>query len=276
MKKYASALLAAGALGALGTAALYHGIVTRTYTVRTKKLANGRRFRIALLADLHSHVYGHDQRSLLRKIWEGAPDAAILAGDIYDNRTGPRGVDLLLRGLRGMPVWYTPGNHEHRVGNLDMIRAYFETRGAHVLLDKWTRTEIGGVPVTLAGADDAERTVWCQPGYDHVAAKQRVFADLPDDRFSMLIAHKPHHIESCKPYGFDLVLSGHAHGGQVRFPGLCNGVFASGAGFFPDYPGGCYEHDGLTHIVSRGLSVYWYLPRVFNPPELVFVDVVGV
>lgn len=273
MNKQQKFVLAAGALGA---AALYHGIVTRTYMVRTAKLARGQKFRIALLADLHSHIYGGDQSPLLHKIWAGAPDAVFLAGDIYDNHAKPEGVRMLLDGLRGMPMWYTPGNHEHRTARIEEVCEFFASRGVRVLLDAWERAEIGGVPVTIAGADDPERAVWLDTSYDHVAAKARAFADLPKERFSILNAHKPEHIGEYQRYPFDLVLSGHAHGGQVRVPGLCNGVFASGQGWLPQYPGGRYEHDALTHIVSRGLSVYWYIPRVCNPPELVFVDVVGV
>ena len=69
---------------------------------------------------------------------------------------------------------------------------------------------------------------------------------------------------------FDLVLCGHAHGGQVRIPGLVNGLYAPGQGIFPKYAGGAYKLDKGSMIVSRGLAKS-NLPRVFNRPELVVI-----
>ena len=86
----------------------------------------------------------------------------------------------------------------------------------------------------------------------------------PDDR--------PERIQLYKKMDFDLVLSGHAHGGQVRIPFLLNGLCAPNQGWFPEYAGGLYEHDSLIHIVSRGLSYNPRLPRIFNPPEIVIID----
>ena len=72
--------------------------------------------------------------------------------------------------------------------------------------------------------------------------------------------------------GFDLTLCGHAHGGQVRLPGIVNGLYAPHQGFFPEFAGGEYEIDGRRIIVSRGLMID-ELPRIFNPPELLVVKV---
>lgn len=72
--------------------------------------------------------------------------------------------------------------------------------------------------------------------------------------------------------GFELVLCGHAHGGQVRVPYLVNGLYAPNQGLFPKYAGGCYQlANDVSMIVSRGLCRN-ELPRVFNPPELVIVE----
>jgi predicted MPP superfamily phosphohydrolase len=70
-----------------------------------------------------------------------------------------------------------------------------------------------------------------------------------------------------------LVLSGHAHGGQIRIPLLLNGLFAPNQGWFPAYAGGLYQHGSLTHIVSRGASNNIPLPRIFNPPEVVVIEI---
>lgn len=93
--------------------------------------------------------------------------------------------------------------------------------------------------------------------------------------FKILLAHRPELIEIYKKSHFDLVLSGHAHGGQVRIPFILNGLFAPDQGWFPEYVGGVYKHDSLTHIVSRGVSYNPLLPRIFNPPEVVVIEIKG-
>jgi predicted MPP superfamily phosphohydrolase len=72
-----------------------------------------------------------------------------------------------------------------------------------------------------------------------------------------------------------MVLSGHAHGGQVRIPFILNGLYAPHQGFFPKYAGGVYDHENYTHIVSRGSSFNPKLPRIFNPPEVVSITIKG-
>ncbi|MPN49853.1 hypothetical protein SDC9_197477 [bioreactor metagenome] len=98
-------------------------------------------------------------------------------------------------------------------------------------------------------------------------------AERRDDEFSILAIHVPNDVESYLPYGFDLMLSGHTHGGQIILPRVLNGLYAPGQGLLPKYGGGRYDFEGQTLIISRGLArkPIW-LPRVFNPPELVLVD----
>lgn len=90
------------------------------------------------------------------------------------------------------------------------------------------------------------------------------------------MAHRPNYIENYANYPFDVVLSGHAHGGQWRIPGLLNGLYAPGQGFFPKYAGGQYQLANTTFYVSRGLDTQYHpwLFRFYNRPELVIVDLV--
>ena len=96
-----------------------------------------------------------------------------------------------------------------------------------------------------------------------------------EEGYTILLAHRPERIGAYRQYPFDLVVSGHAHGGQWRIPGLLNGLYAPNQGLFPQYAGGCYDEDGMAFVVSRGLArESTRIPRLFNPPELVVVDLV--
>ena len=86
--------------------------------------------------------------------------------------------------------------------------------------------------------------------------------------YSVLLAHRPELIETYAAYGADLVLSGHAHGGQVRLP-FIGALYAPGQGFLPEYDSGLYTVGETDMIVSRGLGNSLIPLRVNNRPELV-------
>ncbi|MDO4733224.1 MAG: metallophosphoesterase, partial [Bacillota bacterium] len=88
---------------------------------------------------------------------------------------------------------------------------------------------------------------------------------------SILLSHRPECTAFYESSGFDLELSGHAHGGQLRIPGLLNGLYAPNQGFFPKYAGGLYQLGKTSLLVSRGLCKS-RLPRVFNRPELAIIE----
>ena len=91
--------------------------------------------------------------------------------------------------------------------------------------------------------------------------------------YTILLAHRPEELELYASLGFDLVLTGHAHGGQWRIPGVLNGLYAPDQGLFPRYAGGRYELDGTVMIVSRGLArESTRVPRFYNRPELVMIE----
>lgn len=135
--------------------------------------------------------------------------------------------------------------------------------GAAVLEDETEIIEINGEKIRICGTEN----VW-----DENAASQL------DECYSVLLHHFPEDFPQIAEKGFDLVLSGHAHGGQWRIPGILNGLYAPDGGFFPKYAGGFYNLNGADMIVSRGLYKNLsccFIPRIFNRPELVFVTVNG-
>ncbi len=240
--------------------------VTQNYTIEDARISE--EFRIVLVSDLHSSLYGEGQSDLLAAIDAAAPDVVVLDGDIFHQHGKNKNALALLNALGGRwPCYFVPGNHEYQTNDIEVVRSEVEAAGIPILAGESVVLTKGETHVQLFGIDD---------GHGGKARQLRQLADAGAQRddavYSILAIHVPNSVEDILPCGFDLMLSGHTHGGQIRIPGLLNGLYAPGQGFFPEYGGGRYDFGEQTLIISRGLSQrpYW-LPRVFDPPELVVV-----
>ena len=268
--------LAAGVvLAALAVWALWTGLVVRTYTLETAKLDQP--VRLLLLTDLHSTVHGREQQALIDLVRAQAPDAVLLSGDIADDEVPHRGTELLLEAVAGKyPCFYVTGNHEFWAEGTEEILEMFRRYGVTVLAGTWSDLTVRGQTIRIFGVDDPEGFE-AAPGEAVPAGWLEQWetcrSGLEEGTFSVLLSHRPELTELYRGSGFDLVVSGHAHGGQVRVPLLLNGLYAPNQGFFPRYAGGLYDLDGTALAVSRGLSIS-RLPRVVNPPEAVVIDLV--
>ena len=253
--------------------AFYNGLVTKNYIMTTNKFNSGKTIRAVLITDLHSHVYGKNQNKLILKTKKQNPDIILLAGDIGDDEVPFDGAKSLIDGIKNIaPIFYVSGNHEYWSGDIKNIKQIIRSYGVIVLEHEYKEIIINDIPIIIAGVDDP---YWIK--YEKNSSGKsmdKAFKELTlKNQFKILLAHRPERIELYKKYPFDLVVSGHTHGGQVRIPFLLNGLLAPNQGWFPKYAGGMYKHDGTTHIVSRGLSFNPLLPRVFNPPEIVVIDI---
>ncbi|MBQ4339473.1 MAG: metallophosphoesterase [Firmicutes bacterium] len=257
-------------LGTLFAVVSWQGLNVSYYEIDSDKMDGA--IRIAHLSDLHSTWFGDGQEDLLNAIAQEDPDIVCFTGDICDDKIPHGGTVKLIETLgRTYDCYYVTGNHETYVPEgLDTIKEeIFEENGITVLDPGSETLEIDGSRITVCGIDDIEISK-----YDEWMRQMKECSDNKDDDiFSVLLSHRPERVEEYEDCDFDLILSGHAHGGQIRIPGICNGIYASNQGFFPDYVGGEYKLENeSTMIVSRGL-VKNILPRTFNPPELVIIDI---
>lgn len=258
-------------------AAFYTGLTVRRYTVQTVKMDVGESFRIVLITDLHSHIYGEGQSELVSLIKKQQPDVLLLVGDIADDKIPFSGVRLLLEGIKGIaPAYYVTGNHEFWSFDVESIKEVIRSYGVKVLEGEYEQRMAGGTMITFAGIDDPDVQLFERSTPDWMDEMEGAFLPLRNESgFKILLAHRPEWIDEYKKYGFDLVVSGHTHGGQIRIPLILNGLYAPDQGWFPEYAGGLYSHGTLTHIVSRGASNPLRVPRIFNPPEVIVIDVKG-
>lgn len=260
---------------ALLTVALWKGLVVRSYVISTKKLTNP--MRLIVLTDLHSSMYGKNQSLLLAKIRELKPDLVFLVGDIVDDKRPQEGALQLLEAIAPQyPCFYVTGNHEFWSGRADNIKNTIRSYGIEVLEGDCKIVTVGGQSIQVCGVDDPDgfeqENFFGQEissGWDEQFESCK--NQLNGDTFSILLSHRPERVSYYGGSRFDLVVSGHAHGGQIRIPGLVNGLYAPNQGFLPKYAGGVYDFDSSRMIVSRGLAKS-FIPRIFNPPEIVLIS----
>ena len=266
-------------LGALALAAFYRGLTSSRVEVSSAKLKSGESIRAVLLTDLHSYVYEPRQEPLIRRVKELQPDVIFLSGDMADDRNPFAGMALLLDGIaRLAPCYYVTGSHDYWSGDISNIKNAIADYGVIILEGQTTELMVRGQRLMISGIDDpcmapARPGEWEDDAYRR--ALNASFDDLDHASYNILVAHRPDFIGEYGELGFDLVLSGHTHGGQARIPFLLNGLYAPNQGYFPRYAGGLYDVNGTKLAVSRGLSYYPELPRIFNPPEIVLLELKG-
>lgn len=242
------------------------------YELTSPKL--GGEVRLALVTDLHSCRYGDEQGLLIDKIGEYHPRAVLLGGDIFDDEMDNTNAETFVRRVsEEYDTYYVSGNHEWWSNEAYELFDILEECGVTVLRGDSVRLESG---VVLSGIDDPDVDSYDSTAIPWGEQLDRVGESLDTEEFNLLLSHRPERAEDYFEYGFDLVLSGHAHGGQFRIPLLLNGLFAPNQGLFPKLAGGEYGFGEGKLIVSRGLSrENQIVPRIFNRPELVFITLKG-
>lgn len=249
--------------------ALDERLTLRTYTVVSPKLTA--EVRLAVVTDFHSSDNADDVVAMVASC---APDAVLLVGDLFDDDTANRPTERTLSLMRQLsaqyPCYYVSGNHEAWTGEMDALYQQTEEAGVTVLRMSSGVLTVRGQRIALCGIPDPYEMVF-SGAPDTEEQLRQALEDVDSADFTVLLAHRPELLAKYAQFPLDLVVSGHAHGGQVRIPGVLNGLYAPNQGWFPKLAGGAYTQDGTTLIVSRGLAVRTRLPRIFNRPEVVLV-----
>lgn len=268
-KKHWWILPALAILVVLTLIALDERLTLRTYTVASPKLTA--EVRLAVVTDFHSSDNADDVAAMVASC---APDAVLLVGDLFDDDTQNRPTERTLSLMRQLsalyPCYYVSGNHEAWTGEMDALYQQTEEAGVTVLRMSSGVLTVRGQRIALCGIPDPYEMVF-SGAPDTEEQLRQALEDVDSADFTVLLAHRPELLTKYAQFPLDLVVSGHAHGGQVRIPGVLNGLYAPNQGWFPKLAGGAYTQDGTTLIVSRGLAVRTRLPRIFNRPEVVLV-----
>ncbi len=232
-------------------------------------------FRIAQVSDLHNAEFGENNARLLELLSESGPDIIVITGDLVDS--GHTDIDIAIsfaeKAAQIAPVYYVTGNHEARLSQYDRLRNGLEAAGVSMLEDRAVKLERDDEKITLVGLSDPDFTVRSDifgevPAM--VSTKLESLADT-ESSYTILLSHRPELFESYASSGIDLVLSGHAHGGQFRLP-FIGGLVAPNQGLFPKYDAGLYTESSTQMVVSRGIGNSIIPARFNNRPEIVIVE----
>lgn len=265
-------ILAVLALGTLWFQWQCWGIQTTHTEVPVNGLPEGfEGFRIVHLSDLHGHEYGPNSEELLEKVRAEEPELIVITGDLIDREEQFGMVPALAKGLAAIaPTYYITGNHEWAVGSVKTLKGLLTESGVTVLSNQYAVLERDGDRIVLAGIDDPN-------GYADQKTPEELYAEISGEMpeaFTLLLAHRNDRFDQYAAAGYDLVLSGHAHGGIVRLP-FTDGLLGTNRNFFPTWTAGVYTLGDSTLFVSRGLgnnTVPISGFRLFNRPELAVIE----
>lgn len=273
------------------------------YSLQSSKIRG--KVRAVVLSDLHNKQYGKDNELLLHAIDEQKPDIILIAGDImtaHPKKNLNKAIIFMEKLSAKYPVYYGNGNHEHRIklypqtyGTMaEQYKNALKNMGVEPLVN--TRRDLsvdfgeskceglGAKPEENTGSNLANSNL-CVYGAEidrkyykrftvpvmEEGYMQNILGCPDEKRYNILLLHNPDYFPNGAQWGADLVLSGHVHGGIVRIPGW-KGVASPNIRFFPKYDGGKFEEEDSVMILSRGLGVHTIPFRLFNPGELIVLD----
>lgn len=239
------------------------------YEVKSQKLPESfDGFKIVQLSDLHGAEFGEDGMGLVEKVKELEPDIIALTGDFVTDEGDLAAVKKLAGRLTELcPVYFVSGNHEFGSGLAIKVRNILERAGVKYLSNEYLTISRGEDGILLGGVEDPLAYAdMLSP--DELAQKMN---DAAPDAFKILLGHRNYWMTEYPELPVDLIFCGHAHGGLIRIPGV-GGLIGTDRRLFPDFDAGEYNNGRYTLIVSRGLGNSVSIPRIFNRPEIVCVE----
>ncbi|MGH0943839.1 metallophosphoesterase [Bacillus mycoides] len=248
--------------------------ITEVKITSSKIPSSFKGFKILQISDLHNKKFGDNQETLIQKVKSINPDIIAITGDLIDSKSYDPEVSMeLIRELvKKYPVYFVTGNHEKWSGKYNDLEKELKQHHVTVLRNEHVSIQIGGQDIHILGIDDPE-FVTGNRDEGNVAKDEIIKAkfEMQPDTYNVLLSHRPEFLTEYADEQIDLVLSGHAHGGQVRLP-FIGGLVAPNQGILPTYTAGLYEKQNTSMVVSRGLGNSIIPQKIFNRPELVVVQ----
>lgn len=246
------------------------------FNIETEKLDIENGYEIAHISDYHNIHNKFLNDAVLSSLKEENPDIIVLTGDLVDCRKTDieKGIDFVSEIIEIAPVYYVTGNHECNI-SIDSQSAFDnmikDLKKLGVVVLRGESSEIilpNKEKINVFGIDDPYFHCGSSSEIKYATDSLCSFLEINKSEFNILLAHHPEQLDVYSSYDFDLVYSGHAHGGQGRLFGI--GLIAPDQGLFPEYTSGIYEEGETKLIVSRGIGNSIAPVRICDRPHLIY------
>ncbi len=231
-------------------------------------------YKILQISDLHNKEFGRKQNKIVAKIEKIEPDIIVITGDLIDsNNTNIKiAMELIDRAINVAPVYYVSGNHEAWSGSYDDLKSKLENSGVVVLENQKIKVFNDNDSIEIIGLADPSfiKSDWLEYGGNVETRNLLNTLTEGSTDFKILLSHRPELFDIYSNSNVNLILSGHAHGGQFRLP-FIGGLIAPDQGFFPKLTEGIHTSNDTSMIISRGLGNSIIPVRILNRPELIVV-----
>lgn len=257
---------------------------TKTYQIETEKIKNGQSVRFAVITDLHGLVFGNENQELFCAIEAENVDAVLVAGDIVvssDPSTADVEIGFFCRLANSFPVFYALGNHEYKMLLNPQTRNHYmnyehvlTNAGVCFLHNDHISMKLKDIDFTFYGLElPVEYYKKPKSPYPSSGILNKLLGKPSEEGLSVLLAHNPKYGDSYFQWGADLILSGHYHGGIMRF-NEHHGLSCPQYLLLPPYCCGDFHKDGQHMLVSAGLGEHTIPIRIHNPRELLIAELV--
>lgn len=251
------------------------------YNIEVDKAIDMKGYKIAQISDFHNTNSARLKNDIISALKSNKPDIIVITGDLIDSRrTNVETAKEFLEKLTAITTtYYVLGNHESRKTNIQEMLTMFSNTGVKILRDEKVKLQ---EKLELIGLDDINFSISEREQKNlanpQITLKKTLKQNLENihyknDAYTILITHRPEFLSTYAKCNIDLALTGHAHGGQIRLPGI-GSLYSPGQGFFPKCTNGVHTENETKMVICRGIGNSKFPFRFNNRPEIVFVNLV--
>ena len=235
------------------------------YELKTDKINND--YKIIQISDFHNEKNKWLHKQLINIIENEKPYIIVITGDLIDAKDNKYAKKLIEEIKLYAPIYYAPGNHEYEFGGYEKLRKILADNNINLLENASIKIDNN---INIFGIKDP---MFESPRNEIEVVKEKLDNFKIDNKnYNILLSHRPEKFDIYYKYDFDLVFTGHAHGGQFILP-FIGPVFSPHQGLFPKLARGIHKKNNTTMVVSRGLGNSLYaIIRINNRPELNIVS----
>lgn len=229
-------------------------------------------YKIIQISDFHNTKSKKLNNDLIKEIKSQKPNIIVITGDLIDAKKTD--IDVAINFIKEIneiaPIYFITGNHENSTNDYSLLREQLEENKIIILDNDIEVLKINDSEINLIGVSDPSIIRDSFITDNEIIKSELKNIEYNKNNYTILLSHRPELFDTYVAENLNLVLTGHAHGGQIRIP-FIGGLVAPNQGILPKYTSGMFESSKTTMIVSRGIGNSIIPFRINNRPELVVI-----